>query len=119
MNDTELARDMLAWQEAQEAADAIGARIIAELLARGNSLKVGNVVASYRKGTVTRDYERGFMDALQKASYDPAQEVILRIIIDDHKKEVIDWKAACEAAQIVAPENPPGKPSVSLKIVKK
>jgi hypothetical protein len=119
MNDTKLARAMPAWQEAQEAADAISARIIAELLARGNSLKVGNVVASYRKGTVTRDYERGFMDALQKVAYDPSQQMVLRAILDDHKKEAIDWKAACEAAQIVAPENPPGKPSVSLKIVKK
>lgn len=119
MNDTELARDMLSWQEAQEAADEIRERIIAELLTRESSLKVGGAVATYRKGVVTRDYERGFMDALQKASYDPAQEVILRIIIDDHTKEVVDWKAACDAAQISAPENPPGKPSVSLKVVKK
>lgn len=119
MNDTELARAMLAWQEAQDVADAIKEKITAELLTRESSLKVGGAVATYRKGVVTRDYERGFMDALQRASHDDAQAMILRIIVDDHTKEVVDWKAACNAAGIAAPKNPPGKPSVSLKVVKK
>ena len=106
MNDSELAKLMLEWEERQADADALAATIKEEILQRGESFTVGNVRATYSNPRRKYNYDVAWFD-FNAAEPGPK-----------FRKETIDFKAACEDQNIDMEKyfTITGKPSVRLKI---
>ena len=107
MNASELANLMLKWEELRKQLDDIEATIRLEVLAVGKTQTVGNVRATYNKGTRTFDYET------------PSKPITPPELVKQHAEtiEKIDWKSICKkvgATPIVVSQT---EPSVSVKLL--
>ena len=105
MKSSQLASLMLDWENAQIKADSLAQQIKNEILIMEKSQTVGNVVATYRKGTTSYDYET------------PARENIQPdILTNQYAKLVYNFREACLANNIEPLVIGVGDPSVSLKL---
>ncbi len=105
MKSSQLASLMLDWENAQTKADSLAQQIREEILKLGKSQTVGNVVATYRKGTTSYDYET------------PARATIQPdILADKYSKLVYNFREACIDNNIEPLVIGIGDPSVSLKL---
>lgn len=106
MNETELARLLLLWEDKKEELAEIEQRIQTEVMALQKSFTVGNITAKYSGGRKTFDYEAAAQGV------DP--EIISRHTTTPDPKT--DWKSVCAEAEIeLVPFKQTG-PSVSIKI---
>jgi hypothetical protein len=82
-----------------------------EVSARGESLTLSGVKASYRKGRRTFDYEAGARGAL------PSDQ--LEDLMEKNRKDVFDWRRICADGEVPEEGIPftEGQPSVSVELV--
>ena len=108
MNPTELAKLFIAYEEAQQKANAFRQMIETEVLALEKTQVVGNVRATYYSGKKTYDYGEAWFTHGRNTGVD----------IEDFQKVTYDYKKACEAARIDKDLIPftQSLPSVTVKL---
>lgn len=89
MNDSELARKVLEWEEIELKRLAIEAEIVAAVKERKTSLDIGSTHIRYSKGARSFDWKA----AAAGKEIDPK-------IVEDCTTENTDWQAACEEAGV-------------------
>ena len=106
MDNSELAKLMLDWEQAQTQADALKLKIQDAVLALGKTQTVGNVRATYSQGRKSYDYETGAVE----------HPAFTLDIATQHSKMVVDWRTVCKELGAQAPFTQ-SDPSVTIKLV--
>ena len=107
MDASQLAMKLLEWEQKRRELDVLEAEIQAAVLELQTTQTVGNVRASYRKGSRRYDYEMAVREA--QVSDDALQAF---------QSIQTDWRAACKAFEITnLPVKSQSGPSVSIKLL--
>lgn len=111
MNQIELARVMLSWEDAQSEADTLKKIIEREVKALGETFTVGNIVATYRNPRKSYDY-RGALEAIGCGE---GHERLKEYTTHVEAYDSIDWTAAAKGILVDIPYTE-GEASVSLRV---
>ena len=107
MDASELAKQMLLWEQVRRRLDEIEEAIKDTVLQIGKTQTVGNVRASYSKGRKSYDYK----SAVEAEDVLPGE-------LAPFEKVTIDYKAACETLGFINVTFTQSEPSVSVKLLK-
>lgn len=103
MNASELARQMLYWEDQKKGLARTEERIKEAVLELGRTVDTGNVRASYSKGRKKYDYEVAAVSAEQS--------------LVPFERLVVDYRAACKAFRLTDVPVTQGEPSVTVKLL--
>jgi len=106
MDASELAKQMLRWEQVRRQLDEIEAAIKDSVLEIGKTQTVGNVRASYSKGRKTYDYKT----AIDGRNFESDALVPFETV-------EVDYRAACKALGVDDVPFTQSAPSVSVKLL--
>jgi hypothetical protein len=108
MNKSELALLMLEYERAQAQADALRAVIEAEVMELGETVKAGNVTASYSGGRKSYNYA-GILAQYDEVALEPWTTIVPATV-------KVDYRAACKGLGIQDVPFTQSPPSVTVKV---